>query len=62
MDERTKDIIRLRHVVNAATEILEFVKNKSHKDLVKDRILTLAWISHALVSNSSGNKEKLEFS
>jgi uncharacterized protein with HEPN domain len=38
------DRIRLRHMLDAATEALSFVKNQTQRDLAADRRLALALI------------------
>jgi uncharacterized protein with HEPN domain len=41
------DLVRLKHMLDAATEILEFTKNKNRDDFNNDRMLNLS-IVHLL--------------
>ena len=41
---RKDDLIRLRHMLDAAREAIEFAQNKCRKDLDNDRKLTLALV------------------
>ena len=38
------DLIRLRHMKDAIQEILVFTENKTHKDLLENRMLSLALV------------------
>ena len=41
---RKDDLVRLRHMLDAAQEAIEFVKDKHREDLDNDRKLTLALV------------------
>ena len=41
---RPEDVIRLRHMLDAALEALEFAKGRSREDLASERMLTMALV------------------
>jgi uncharacterized protein with HEPN domain len=55
------DLIRLRHVLAAAKEAIEFAVDKTRKDLEKDRILTLAIIKSIEIIGEAASKVTEEF-
>ncbi len=50
------DLIRLRHMLAAAKEAIEFAVDKTRKDLEKDRILTLAIIKSIEIIGEAASK------
>jgi len=55
------DLIRLRHMLAAAKEAIEFAVDKTRKDLEKDRILTLAIIKSIEIIGEAASKITEEF-
>ncbi len=55
------DLIRLRHMLAAAKEAIEFAVDKTRKDLEKDRILTLAIIKSIEIIGEAASKVTEEF-
>ena len=55
------DMIRLRHMMAAAKEAIEFAVDKTRKDLEKDRILTLAIIKSIEIIGEAASKVTEEF-
>ena len=55
------DLIRLRHMMAAAKEAIEFAVDKTRKDLEKDRILTLAIIKSIEIIGEAASKVTEEF-
>ena len=54
------DIDRLRHMLEAASEIILFVSGKTRDDLEKDRILTLAPIKEIEIIGEAASKVSQE--
>ena len=54
------DVIRLRHMLNAAKEIISFTKGCNRTDLEKDRILTLALIKEIEIIGEAASKVSQE--
>ena len=50
------DLIRLRHMLDAAQEAIKFAANKSRKDLDRDRMLTLAIIKSIEIIGEAASK------
>lgn len=50
------DIIRIRHMKDAAKEALSFVRNKTRDDLVKDRKLALSLIKEIEIIGEAASK------
>ena len=55
------DLIRLRHMLAAAKEAIEFTGGKTKKDLEKDRILALAVIKSIEIIGEAASKVTEEF-
>jgi len=56
-----EDLIRIRHMLDAVKEVLEFTKNKSCHDFVDDRLLTLAVIKELEIIGEAASKLSTEF-
>ena len=50
------DIVRLRHMLDAAREIRSFTKGRSKNDLEQDRILTLALVKEIEIIGEAASK------
>jgi uncharacterized protein with HEPN domain len=57
---RADDIIRLRHMVQAAQEALQFVSNRSRVDLDQNRMLALSLIKELEIIGEASNKISAE--
>ena len=54
------DIVRLRHMLDAAREIRSFIKGRSEDDLKRDRILTLALVKEIEIIGEAASKVSQE--
>ncbi len=54
------DIDRLRHMLEAATEIILFVRGKTRDDLGRNRILTLALVKEIEIIGEAASKVSQE--
>ena len=50
------DVIRIRHMIDAASEALSFVKARKRQDLDKDRQLTLSLIKEIEIIGEAANR------
>lgn len=57
----SEDLIRLRHMLDAVTEVLEFTKDKKRDDLDDSRMLTLAIIKELEITGEAASKLSSEF-
>jgi uncharacterized protein with HEPN domain len=57
---RGDDLIRLRHMLDAAKEGLSFVKNKTRKDLDSDRMLVLSIVKSIEIVGEAAAKVSQE--
>jgi uncharacterized protein with HEPN domain len=55
------DLIRLRHMLAAAKEAIEFAVGKTREDLEKDRVLALATIKSIEIIGEAASKVTEEF-
>jgi len=55
------DLIRIRHMLDAVTEALEFTKNKNREALNDSRMLTLAIIKELEIVGEAASKLSPEF-
>ena len=55
------DLIRLRHMLAAAKEAIEFTVGKTRKDLESDRILALATIKSIEIIGEAASKVTEDF-
>lgn len=55
------DIIRVKHMRNAAKEALSFIQNKTRDDLINDRQLALSLIKEIEIIGEAANKVSQEF-
>lgn len=53
---RRDDSIRFRHMLDAAKEVMSFAKNKTRKDLDKDRMLTLSLVKSIEIIGEAASK------
>lgn len=53
---RKDDMIRVRHMLDAAREALSFVKNKERKDLDDDRMLVLSLVKLIEIIGEAASK------
>jgi uncharacterized protein with HEPN domain len=54
------DIVRLRHMLEAAREIRSFIKERNKDDLERDRILTLALVKEIEIIGEAASKVSQE--
>lgn len=54
------DIIRLKHMLDAARELLSFMKNRDKNDLEKDRILALAIVKEIEIIGEAASRASQE--
>lgn len=54
------DIVRLRHMVDAANEALSFIADKSRSELEKDRALALALVKSIEIFGEAASKVSRE--
>ncbi len=57
----SEDVIRLRHMLDAVSEALSFVKDKSVHDFVDNRMLTLAVIKDLEIIGEAASKLTADF-
>ena len=53
---KPEDLIRIRHMLDAINEALDFTKGKNREDLAKDRMLTLAIIKELEIIGEAASK------
>lgn len=58
---RKDDIIRVRHMVDAANEALSFAEGKTRKHLTKDRMLTLSLVKSMEIIGEAASTVSREF-
>lgn len=56
-----EDLIRIRHMLDAANEALSFTKNKKRADLEENRMLVLAIIKELEIIGEAASKLTLEY-
>ena len=50
------DLIRIKHMLDAAKEVVSFVKDKSRTDLDKDRVLVLSLVKEIEIIGEAATK------
>jgi uncharacterized protein with HEPN domain len=55
------DLIRLRHMIDAAKEALSFAKNKARKDIYADRMLALSIVKSIEIIGEAASTVSKEF-
>jgi len=55
------DLIRLRHMIDAAKEVISFAKNKNRKDLYTDRMLALSIVKSIEIIGEAASTVSKEF-
>lgn len=58
---RDDDLIRLRHMIEAAAEAMRFTEHRRRKDLDEDRMLTLALVKAIEIIGEAASKLSAEF-
>ncbi|MFH0822022.1 MAG: HepT-like ribonuclease domain-containing protein [Pseudomonadota bacterium] len=53
---RNDDLVRLRHMINAALEAMLFAKGRKREDLDEDRMLTLALVKAIEIIGEAASK------
>ena len=53
---RRDDLVRVRHMLDAAKEVLSFAKNKSREDLDSDRMLVLSIVKSIEIIGEAASK------
>ena len=53
---RRDDLVRVRHMLDAAKEVLSFAKNKSREDLDSDRMLVLSIVKSIEIIGEAVNR------
>jgi uncharacterized protein with HEPN domain len=53
---RRDDLVRVRHMLDAAKEVLSFAKNKSREDLDSDRMLFLSIVKSIEIIGEAASK------
>lgn len=56
MNDRAADLVRVRHMLDAAKEAIQFFAGKSETDLALDRMLTLSLIKEIEIIGEAANK------
>ena len=57
---RKDDLIRIRHMYDAASDALDFVKNKTRNDLDDNRILALSLVKSIEIIGEAASKVSKE--
>ncbi len=60
MKHQNRDVVRLKHMLDAATKAITYFANKSRKDLETDEILSLALVRLIEVIGEAASKIKIE--